>query len=107
VLTISDADQGGHHGQATQDVAFPTETGDRFAALRDDQSIAELARQHGIREPLIDRWKSDFLEAGPQALRGAQALKADEALKQENDQLKKLLGEKALELDILKKWSSL
>jgi transposase len=72
-----------------------------LAALRGDHSIAELARQHGIREPLIYRWKSDFLEAG------SQALKADAALKQENEQLKKRLGEKALELDILKKWSSL
>lgn len=78
-----------------------------LAALRGDHSIAELARQHGIREQLIYRWKSDFLEAGSQALRGAKALKADAALKQENEQLKKLLGEKALELDILKKWSSL
>ena len=78
-----------------------------LAALWGDHSIAELARQHGIREQLIYRWKSDFLEAGTQALAGAKALKADEALKQENEQLKKLLGEKALELDVLKKLSSL
>ena len=56
-----------------------------LSALRGDHSIAELARQHGIREQLIYRWKSDFLEAG------SQALKADEALKQENEQLKKLI----------------
>jgi transposase len=78
-----------------------------LAALRGDHSIAELARQHSIREQLIYRWKSDFLEAGTQALGGAKALKADEALTQENEHLKKLLGEKALELDLLKKWSSL
>jgi transposase len=78
-----------------------------LAALRGDHSIAELARQHRIREQLIYRWKSDFLEAGTQALKGSKAHKADEALQQENDQLKKLLGEKTLELDILRKWSSL
>ena len=31
-----------------------------LAVLRGDHSIAELARQHGIREQLIYRWKSDF-----------------------------------------------
>jgi len=78
-----------------------------LAALRGDHSIAELARQHEIREQLIYRWKSDFLEAGAQALGGSNAHKADEVLKQENDQLKKLLGEKTLKLDILTKWSNL
>ena len=48
-----------------------------------------------------------YVQAGTQALGGAKALKADEALTQENEHLKKLLGEKALELDLLKKWSSL
>ena len=78
-----------------------------LAALRGDHSIAELARQYGIREQLIYRWKSDFLEAGIHALGGAKVLKVNEALKQENEPLKKLLGERALALDILKKWSSL
>ena len=78
-----------------------------LAALRGDQSIAELARHHGVCEQLIYRWKSDFLEAGAQALGGSKAYQADDALKQENEQLKKLLGEKTLEIDILKKWSSL
>ena len=78
-----------------------------MAALRGDHSIAELARQQGIREQLIYRWKADFLEAGAQALGGSRAHQADEALKKKNDHLKKLLGEKTLELDILKKWSSL
>jgi transposase len=78
-----------------------------LAALKGEHSVAELARRHGVREQLIYRWKSEFLEAGSQALGGAKAHKADEALKQENDQLKKLLGEKTLEIDILKKWSSL
>ena len=35
-----------------------------LAALRGDPSIAELARHHGVRAHLIDRWKSDVLEAG-------------------------------------------
>ena len=78
-----------------------------LAALRGDHSVAELARQQGIREQLIYRWKADFLEAGARALGGSKAHKADETLQRENDPLKKLLGEKTLELDILKKGSSL
>jgi transposase len=78
-----------------------------LAALRGDQSIAELARHHGVRENLIYRWKSDFLEAGSQALGASKTPRPDVALKQENEQLKKLLGEKTLEIDVLKKWSSL
>jgi transposase-like protein len=78
-----------------------------LAALRGDHSIAALARQHGIREQLIYRWKADFLEAGARALGGSKAHQADETLQKENDPLKTLLGEKTLELDILKKWSSL
>ena len=52
-----------------------------LAALRGDHSIAELARQHGIREQLIYHWKADFLESGAQALGGSKAHKADETLK--------------------------
>jgi transposase len=42
-----------------------------LAALRGDHSVAELARQQGIREQLIYRWKADFLEAGARALGGS------------------------------------
>ena len=73
-----------------------------LSALRGDQSIAELTRQHGVRENLIYRWKSDFLEAGSHALGGSKAHQVDVALRQENDQLKTLLGEKTLEIDVLK-----
>ena len=78
-----------------------------LAALRGDHRIAELARQHRIREQLIYRRKSDFLEPGTQALKGSKAHKADEALQQEHDQLQKRLGEKTLELDMVRTWSSL
>ena len=71
------------------------------------QSIAALARQHGVSEQQIYRWKTQFLEGGRQALGGAKTPRADQPLLSENEQLKKLLGEKTLEIDILKKLSSL
>ena len=58
-----------------------------------------------LRQIRITGWQiapSGPSEASTQALGGAKALKADEALTQENEHLKKLLGEKALELDLLK-----
>ena len=35
-----------------------------LAVLRGEQSVAELARQHGVAESLIHKWRTQFLEAG-------------------------------------------
>jgi transposase len=78
-----------------------------LAALREEDSVAALARQHGISEQQLYRWKAQFLEGGSQALGRPKAPQADQRLQTENEQLKKLLGEKTLEVDILKKLSSL
>ncbi len=78
-----------------------------LAALRDEHSVAGLARQHGVSEQHIDRWNAPFLEGGRQALGGVKTPGTDQRLQSENEPLKKLLGEKALEIDILKKLSSL
>ena len=76
-----------------------------LAALSGQQSMAELSRQHGVNENQIYRWREQFLEAGRQGLNGAKASTPDQRLEAENEQLKKLLGEKTLELDIVKKLS--
>jgi transposase-like protein len=78
-----------------------------LATLREEQSIAALARQYGLSEQQIYRWKAQFLDGGHQALGGAKAPKADPHFHSETEQLKKLLGEKTLEIDILNKLSSL
>lgn len=76
-----------------------------LSVLSDRQSVAELARQHGVNETQIYRWKEQFLESGRRGLNGAKAETADQRLAAENEQLKKLIGEKALELEIVKKLS--
>jgi transposase-like protein len=78
-----------------------------LAALREEQSIAALARQHGVSEQQIYRWKTQFLEGGRPARGRAKTPRADQRLLSEHAQLKKLLGEKTLAIDILKKLSSL
>lgn len=37
-----------------------------LSALKGDQSVAELSRQHGVNENQIYRWKDQFLESGRQ-----------------------------------------
>lgn len=74
-----------------------------LAVLGERQSVAEIGRQRGVNENQIYRWKERFLEAGRQGLNGAKAQTADQRLEAENNQLKKWLGEKALEVEILKK----
>jgi transposase len=78
-----------------------------LAAWRDEHSVAALARQHKVSEQQIYRWKAQFLDGGRQAPGGAQTPRTDQRLQSENEPLKKLLGEKTLEIDILKKLSSL
>ncbi len=74
-----------------------------LAVLGERQSVAAIARQHGANENQVYRWKEQFLESGRRGLNGAGAQTVDRRLEAENNQLKKLLGEKALEMEILKK----
>ena len=78
-----------------------------LSALSERHSVAELSRQHGVNENQIYRWKDQFLGSGRQGLNGAKAQPVDQRLVAENEQLKKLLGEKTLELEIVKKLSRL
>lgn len=78
-----------------------------LTVLSGRQSVAEIARQRGVNEDQIYRWKEQFLESGRHRLNGAKTQTADQRLAVENAQLKQLLGEKALEVEILKKLSRL
>jgi putative transposase len=60
-----------------------------------------------VNDKQMYRWKAPFLDGGRPALTGAKAQSADPRLHAENEQLKQRLGEKALELDVLKKLSRL
>jgi putative transposase len=78
-----------------------------LAALRDEQRIAALSRQSGVNEHLLYKWNAQFLAGGRQALGSARSKRPDQRLHAENMQLKKLLGEKALEIDMLQQLSRL
>lgn len=67
-----------------------------LAVLSEHQSGAAVARQQGVNENQVYRWKEQFLAGGCQGLSGVKAQSADPRLVAENNQLKKLLGEKAV-----------
>jgi transposase len=71
--------------------------------LRGEATAAELARQHNINESTLSRWREQFLRAGQSALNGQAADSEKSQLKNDLERLKKLLGEKVIELDIVKK----
>lgn len=75
--------------------------------LRGEETVAELCRREGISESVYYRWSKEFLEAGKQRLVGNTKRQAtsDEVveLRRENDQLKQLVAELALNNRVLKK----
>ncbi len=75
--------------------------------LRGEDSIAELCRREGLNQNVYYRWSKEFLEAGKQRLAGDIKREATSnevtGLKQENDQLKRLLADTMLKNDVLKK----
>jgi transposase-like protein len=51
-----------------------------LAALRDEHSVAALARQHRVSEQQIYRWKAQLLDGGRQALGGVKTPRTDQRL---------------------------
>ena len=70
------------------------------------KSITELCREHELKDSLVYRWRDELLARGPQVyvqekLPGAEAAQARIA------ELERLVGRQAMELEVLKKASSL
>ena len=75
--------------------------------LRKEISIAELCRREGIHAQVYYSWSKDFMEAGKaqlkkDTLRNANRSEVKE-LQKENEKLKAVIGEQALEISIIKK----
>lgn len=75
--------------------------------LRGEEAISELCRQAGISPSVYYSWSKSFLEAGKQRLVGEskRSLTNDETqvLKRENAELKRLVAEQLLRLELYKK----
>ncbi|MFC1521679.1 transposase [Elusimicrobiota bacterium] len=114
---------------ATQTASVPTETAANFIkkvrrynrrkftaeekirvileGMKREVSATELCRKERIHPNVYYVWLKDFMEAGKARLRGdtKRAANEDEVgkLRQENDRLKIILAEQALENNLLKK----
>ena len=71
--------------------------------MQSHDSIASIAKRNGVNEQQIYKWKAAFIEGGKQGLLNGKAETADERIEAENKQLKEILGEKALQIEMLKK----
>jgi len=75
--------------------------------FRKEVPVSELCRKENISSCLYYSWLKDFMEAGKSQLKGDSVRNATKSevsgLKQENSRLKELLGEQALEIQLLKK----
>ena len=75
--------------------------------LRGEETISELCRREGIAPTVYYKWSKSFLEAGKMRLAGETTRNATSeevrALKRENEQLKRLLAEQMLKVELFKK----
>jgi transposase len=75
-----------------------------LAGLRNEASIAELCRHHGVSDVMYYKWKKTFLEGALNGLKGNGTVSSTEAaLKRENEELKALIGELTVENRFLKR----
>jgi transposase len=75
--------------------------------LRGEHGIAELCRREGIHPNMYYKWSKEFIEAGKKRLTGDTERQADsqdvQAMRAENEQLKRLVADLALKNRVLKK----
>jgi len=75
--------------------------------LRGEETISELCRREGIAPTVYYKWSKSFLEAGKQRLAGETKRDASTeevlALRRENAELKRLVAEQMLKVELFKK----
>jgi transposase len=75
--------------------------------FRKEMAVSDLCRREGISSAFYYSWLKDFMEAGKARLKGDTLRDATHSevkgLRQENGRLKELVGEQALEIQLLKK----
>lgn len=80
----------------------------KLSAIKDYESgkpISEICRKYGVNPNSFYKWKEKYAKSGVDGLapKNVQAVSSKESeLQRENDQLKKLIGEKELALNIYK-----
>jgi transposase len=73
-------------------------------SLQNQKSQAQLAREFNVDDQLISRWRQEFLERAPSIFETLQTRSVEQ---ERIAELERLVGQLTLELNILKKASSL
>jgi len=80
---------------------------DRIGGFRKEIPVSDLCRREGISSALYYSWLKEFMEAGKARLKGDSLREATRSevkgLWEENARLKELVGEQALQIQLLKK----
>ena len=73
-------------------------------SLRNEQSVADLCRQHGISQTTFYKWRDKFLEGGKNALLGnGDSSKPSETAQAKIKELEQVIGRQTVEIQVLKK----
>jgi transposase-like protein len=75
-----------------------------LASLRGEKTMAELCRQHQLRDSVIARWKQQLVQQSPRIFA---ATTVDDAQRQRIDDLERLIGQLTVELNAAKKLSAM
>jgi transposase len=72
-------------------------------SFKNEQSIADLCRRHGISQATFYKWRDKFLEGGRQALVGNGSSAPDARAEAKIHELEQVIGQQAVEIQVLKK----
>jgi len=73
--------------------------------LKEKRSVAEICREHQISQSLFYRWRGKFWEAGKKGL--VNGVSDDNVYKAEIENLQRIIGKQAIQIEILKKTEEL
>lgn len=71
-----------------------------MALIAEKQTLAELSQKYGVHQTVLQRWKKELLEKGPEIYDQASKPKTSE---KQIESLQKKIGQMTMDMDFLKK----